>query len=731
MPQASPTAASTPLTGFAAALAGGRAVAFPLLLVTAVLVIVAPLPPALLDLLLAGNVTVATVILLVTVYVARPLDFSVFPAVLLGTTLARLVLNVASTRLILSRAGTDGTGAAGGVIEAFGRFVSGDNLVVGLILFGILVTIQFLVITKGTTRIGEVAARFALDGMPGKQMAIDADLSAGLIDQAQAKQRRDEVTSQADFYGAMDGAGKFVRGDAVAGIVITGINIAGGLFVGIVQNGMDLATAGRVFTTLTIGDGLVSQVPAFLISLAAGLIVTRSSNATHLPTQIVEQLFRYHEAMFLAAGFLACLAFTGLPALPLLSLATGCAVIGLSLHKSKAKPQAGVVAAGKSSENERMGEPAPEPKPEDRLDVDALELELGVGLLKLADPAHDGDLIERVTKVRHNVAGDLGLILPKVRIRDNVRLDPTAYRVKIRGVAVASGVCHATGKLAVDTGAAVGTPPGLPTTDPAFGRPAVWVDATAEERAALMGYHVVEPAAVVVTHLTEVVKDHAAELLTRQQVHGLLDHLRERCPQLVEELIPDLLKPGQVHAVLTNLLRERVPVRDLEAILEALSDYAGRTKDATVLTEYARHALARTLCDAHRDDNGVLHVVTLDPAAEDLIAAGVEFTEAGFNVKLAPAVRDAVVRGLGSELAKLSAAGHAPAALVAPNVRAGLRQVTQNALPKLTVLGLNEITRDTEVEAHGQLSADALRSPAAKPAPAPVPPPVTPAPAFA
>ena len=730
MPQASPTAASTPLTGFAAALAGGRAVAFPLLLVTAVLVIVAPLPPALLDLLLAGNVTVATVILLVTVYVARPLDFSVFPAVLLGTTLARLVLNVASTRLILSRAGTDGTGAAGGVIEAFGRFVSGDNLVVGLILFGILVTIQFLVITKGATRIGEVAARFALDGMPGKQMAIDADLSAGLIDQAQAKQRRDEVTSQADFYGAMDGAGKFVRGDAVAGIVITGINIAGGLFVGIVQNGMDLATAGRVFTTLTIGDGLVSQVPAFLISLAAGLIVTRSSNATHLPTQIVEQLFRYHEAMFLAAGFLVALSFTGLPAVPLLSLAGGCAAIGFSLKT--AKPRAGSAISGDGAKgDEKAPGPAPEPKPEDRLDVDALELELGVGLLKLADPAHGGDLIERVTKVRHNVAGDLGLILPKVRIRDNVRLDPTAYRVKIRGVAVASGVCHATGKLAVDTGAAVGTPPGLPTTDPAFGRPAVWVDATAEERAALMGYHVVEPAAVVVTHLTEVVKDHAAELLTRQQVHGLLDHLRESCPQLVEELIPDLLKPGQVHAVLTNLLRERVPVRDLEAILEALSDYAGRTKDATVLTEYARHALARTLCDAHRDDNGVLHVVTLDPAAEDLIAAGVEFTEAGFNVKLAPAVRDAVVRGLGSELAKLSAAGHAPAVLVSPNVRAGLRQVTQNALPKLTVLGLNEITRDTEVEAHGQLAADSLRSPAAKPVPAPVPPPVTPAPAFA
>ena len=722
MPSPSPTA--VPHSPLGRGLAAGRSVGFPLLLVTAVLVIVAPMPPWLLDLLLAGNVTIATVILLVTVYVARPLDFSVFPAVLLGTTLARLVLNVASTRLILSRAGSDGTGAAGGVIEAFGRFVSGDNLVVGLILFGILVTIQFLVITKGATRIGEVAARFALDGMPGKQMAIDADLSAGLIDQAQAKQRRDEVTSQADFYGAMDGAGKFVRGDAVAGIVITGINIAGGLFVGIVQNGMDLATAGRVFTTLTIGDGLVSQVPAFLISLAAGLIVTRSSNATHLPTQIVEQLFRYHEAMFLAAGFLVALSFTGLPAVPMLSLAAACAFVGFTLMKPETAPASPSPLGGASSD-----EKAPEPKPEDRLNVDALELELGVGLLKLADPAHGGDLIDRVTRVRHNVAGDLGIILPKVRIRDNVRLEPNDYRVKIRGVAVASGVCHATGKLAVDTGAATGTPPGLPTTDSAFGRPAVWVDASAEERAALMGYHVVEPAAVVVTHLTEVVKDHAAELLTRQQVHALLDHLKERCPQLVEELVPDLLKPGQVHAVLANLLRERVPVRDLEAILEALSDYAGRTKDATVLTEYARHALARTLCDRCSDDAGVLHVVTLAPATEDLIAAGTEFTEAGFHVKLAPPVKDAIVKALGGELAKLSAAGHAPAVLVSPNVRAGLRQVVATALPKLTVLGLNEVTRDTEVEAHGQVSLDVPRQ--SSPAQAPVPPPITPAPAFA
>ena len=662
------------------------------------------------DLFLACNVTVATVILLTCVYVSRPLEFSVFPAVLLGTTLARLVLNVGSTRLILTRAGTDGTAAAGGVIEAFGRFVSGDNLVVGLILFVILVTIQFLVITKGSTRIGEVAARFALDGMPGKQMAIDADLNAGLITQEQAKERREEVSQQADFYGAMDGAGKFVRGDAVAGIVITVINIAGGLYVGMAQQGMGLAEAGRVFTTLTIGDGLVSQVPAFLISLAAGLIVTRSSQSSHLPSDVVGQLFKHPEAMFLAAGFLACLSLTGLPALPLLTLAAGCGAIGWSLRTAK-------VHAAADESADAPAEPKPEPQPEDELAVDPLELELGVGLLRLADPNTGGDLIGRVTAIRRQIAGELGLILPKVRVRDNVHLDRNAYRVKIRGVAVAWGEVHPTGRLAIDTGEAHGTPPGIPTTDPAFGRPAFWVEPGVAERAEMMGYRVVEPSAVVITHLTEVVRDHSHELLTRQKVHQLLDHLKESAPQLVEELVPEPLKTAHVHGVLTNLLRERVPVRDLETILEALGDYADRTKDLTILTEYARHALARTLCERLRDESRVLHCVTLDPTLEDAIGRGVEFGEAGFNLKLAPAVREAVAAGLADELKRLTAAGRPPVVLTAPQIRAALRQITQNRLPKLAVLSLNEVTRDTDVEAHGQVPASVLRPAGAAPAP--------------
>ena len=677
------------------------ALAFPVLLVAAVLVLVTPLPPVLMDLFLACNVTVATVILLTCVYVSRPLEFSVFPAVLLGTTLARLVLNVGSTRLILTRAGTDGTAAAGGVIEAFGRFVSGDNPVVGLILFVILVSIQFLVITKGSTRIGEVAARFALDGMPGKQMAIDADLNAGLITQEQAKDRRDEVAQQADFYGAMDGAGKFVRGDAVAGILITAINIAGGLYVGMAQQGMTLAEAGRVFTTLTIGDGLVSQVPAFLISLAAGLIVTRSSKSSHLPGDVVGQLFRHPEAMFLAAAFLGCLSLTGLPATPLLALAAGCGAVGWSLRTAKKTADA--------KESAEPAAPAPEPQPEDELAVHPLELELGVGLLRLADPSTGGDLLGRVTAVRRQIAGELGLILPKVRLKDNVHLDRDAYRVKIRGVAVAWGTVHPTGRLAIDFGGAAGTPPGVPTKDPAFGRPAFWVEPGNAERAEMMGYSVAEPSAVVITHLTEVVRDHSHELLTRQQVHQLLDHLKESAPQLIDELVPEPLKTSQIHGVLTNLLRERVPVRDLEVILEALGDYADRTKDLTILTEYARHALARTLCEGLRDGNRVLHCVTLDPTLEDAIGRGVEFTEAGFNLKLAPAVREAVVAGLTAELQRLTAAGRPPVVLTAPQIRAALRQITQNQLPKLAVLSLNEVTRDTDVEAHGQVPAGVLR----------------------
>jgi len=685
-----------------------RALIFPMLIITSILVIVAPLPAVLMDLLLTCNVTIAVMILLTTIHVNRPLEFSVFPAILLGTTLARLVLNVASTRLILTRGATDGAAAAGGVIEAFGNFVAGNNTVVGLIIFVILVAIQFLVITKGATRISEVAARFALDGMPGKQMAIDADMNAGLITQEQAKTRREEISQQADFYGAMDGASKFVRGDAIASIVITIINILGGFYIGMVENGMPFREAVQVFTTLTIGDGLVTQVPAFLISLAAGLIVTRTSAESDLPADVVVQLFRHPQALFLASGFLIALSFTGLPMTPMLLLGSSCAVIGYNLQRNqKQKIQQQHI------QEQQEADHRPEPKPEDHLQVDPMELELGVGLLKLADPNSGGDLLERITRIRHKIAQELGLILPKVRIRDNIRLDQRQYQIKIRDVPVAWADAFADGYLAIDTGATTGSIPGIETQEPAFGRQAWWIDEQTRQRAELMGFSVVDPSAVVVTHLTEVVRDHSSELLTRQHVHELIDNLKKTAPTVVEELIPDVLKTSQVHQILSNLLNERVPIRDLETILETLGDYAGRTKDLTILTEYVRHSLARTICQQYRDQNRLLHAITLDPALEDMLAAGFDFGERGLMIKLSPQVSETVVKELARHLEKLVAAGYHPVVLCSPQVRAGLKQITASALPKVAVISMNEITRDTDVESMGQVSAESLRTTAA------------------
>jgi flagellar biosynthesis protein FlhA len=691
--------------GFRAAVLRSRSLIFPVLIVASVLVLIAPLPPFLMDLLLSCNITLAVIILLTTVYVSRPLDFSVFPSVLLGTTLARLVLNVASTRLILARGAEDGTAAAGHVIQAFGEFVAGGQLFIGFTIFAILITIQFLVITKGATRISEVAARFALDGMPGKQMAIDADLNAGLITQEQARRRREEVTEQADFYGSMDGASKFVRGDAIAGIVITVVNILAGLGIGIFKHGMDLSRATEVYTTLTIGDGLVSQVPAFLISLAAGLIVTRTSSKSDLPAEIIKQMFRYPQALGLASVFLFAMAFSGLPTLPLLTMSGGCGALAFTMGRGQK-----TAAVVKEREETQKAQKKPEPRPEDNLTVDPLELELGVGLIRLADPGSGGDLLERVTRVRHRIAQELGIILPKVRIRDNIRLDQRQYQLKIRDVPVAWGEVYSDGLMAIDTGATSGEIPGIVTKEPAFGRPARWIDQSQKERAELLGYNVVEPSAVIITHLTEVVRTHSHELLTRQQVHQLLDNLKQSSPKVIEELVPDLLKVPQVHQVLNNLLREQVPIRDLETILETLGQYADRTKELGILTEYVRHSLARTICQRLRDKNRTLHVITLDPALEDVLAAGFDYSERGLMIKLSPQVSDAVTRALVAELKQLVSLGRMPIVLCSPQVRAGLKQITSSSIPKLVVLSLNEITRDTDVESVGQVSVDALES---------------------
>lgn len=694
---------------------------FPTLVVLSVLVLIAPVPAIVLDLLLAMNVTASVLILLTTISARKPLDFSVFPSLLLVTTLVRLVLNVASTRLILTRADTAGTDAAGAVIEAFGRFVAQGQLLVGLILFAIVVVIQFVVITKGSTRISEVAARFALDGMPGKQLAVDADLAAGTISAAQAKARRAEIADQADFYSAMDGAGKFVRGDAVAGILITLINLIGGLAIGIFQKGMTATRAVEVFATLTIGDGLVSQIPAFLIAVAAGLLVTRSSRDSDLSRDVLRQTFREPTSLFLAALFAGILAFTGLPMLPLLALGVGCGFIGIRLTKAAAGPDpvARNDAAAKSADNSALtAELNPiaarsrrESRPEDKLAVEPVELELGFRLIKLADPDAGGDLMDRVTHLRNKIAQELGIILPKVKIRDNLRLRDYGYQIKLRDVIVAAGELKTDALLAISTSYISDELPGMETKEPASGRSAKWIEPVHTEHAKSLGYKVIEPAVVLIAHLADIVRSHADELLTRQQVHQLLDNLRQTSPKVVDELIPDLLKPSHVHQILCNLLREHVPVRDLESILETLGDYADRTKDVAILTEYARHSVSPTICQQYRDAARVLHAITLDPALEDVLAEGFEFGDRGLIVKLTPQAVDGVTQELTRQVNKLARAGHPPVAVCAANVRPVLRSITQVSLPKLAVISLSELTRDTLVRPHGQVPINAIKIP--------------------
>lgn len=668
----------------------GQDLILPVAIIASVLVILVPLPPALMDILLAANITVAVIVLLTTIYVQSPLEFSIFPSLLLATTLARLVLNVATTRLILTRAASDGMGAAGGVITAFADFVAGDKIVVGLIIFVIIVVIQFLVITKGATRISEVAARFALDGMPGKQMAIDADLNAGIIDEREAQARREEITQQADFYGAMDGASKFVRGDAIAGIVITVINVVGGLIIGMAEFDMSLAEAGSLFTQLTIGDGLVSQVPAFLVSLAAGLLVTRSTQKTNLPQEFLDQLFSRPQALAVAGGFLAVLVTTDLPRTPLLALGGAC----LGLSRMLARKE----AATKIAEASAAAEPPPvEERIEDYLSVDPMEVEIGVGLIRLADPKRGGDLLDRIQRVRQNVAAEIGLIMPKVRIRDNMRLEPDEYRIKIADMSVAQDHLEPGQLMAIDSGVTTGPIDGVATSDPAFGAAAKWIHPSRQDEAEMLGYTVVEPGAVLATHLTEVCRRHADEILNRDATKHLIDELKQTHPTVVDELLPGQMSLAEIQAVLHLLLREQIPIRQLALILETLGNYAGRTKDPVLLAEYVRHRLARQICTRYRDANDELHVVAVDPAMEDRIRAGFEHNERGLFIRMAPQSIEATCSVLREELTKLTDAGRTPIVLVGPQIRAAFKQITENHLPHLVVLSFNEITRDTKI----------------------------------
>ena len=690
-------------------------------------VIVVPMWPVMMDILIATNIALAALILLTTIYVASPLEFSVFPSLLLATTLFRLVLNIASTRLILAADATspeEATAVAGKVIESFSSFVAGGSLIVGLILFVILIIVQFVVITKGATRISEVAARFTLDAMPGKQMAIDADLNAGLIDEKSARRRREDIAQEADFYGAMDGAAKFVRGDAIAGIIITIINILGGFAIGVFEKQWGFGTSLEVFTKLTIGDGLVSQLPSFVISIAAGLIVTRSSGRYDLGTELTRQLTGRWMAMAITSGFLAMMAFTGLPAAPMLTLSALLGVGAWMVRGNEIKAQQQVVKQ-EQSQAEKATKEVPV---EQVLAVDLLELEVGYGLVRLVDTGQGGTLLDRITGIRRQLAGDMGLVMPPVRIRDNMQLAPTDYHIKIRGNSVAQGSAHPHLFMAMDSGlASQPLEGGIKTREPAFGLDAVWIEPGQKDRAEALNYTVVDATSVVATHLTEVVKNHAFELLNREETNNLITQLREKAPKLCAEVLGEgekvgLIKSGELQKVLQNLLRERVPIRDLETVIETLGDWAPRTKDMDVLTEYVRNSLRRTICNQYvqyvPDDqaglNGEnsnvtvpkLYCVSLDPTLEDQINSFVDRSAEGTSVSIPPAVATRIVTAIMQELQHLIQAGHPPVVLASPPVRAAVRSLLEPHLATAAVLGYNEVSKGVSVQSVGMVQLE-------------------------
>jgi flagellar biosynthesis protein FlhA len=679
-----------------------RDLIFPIGIISCLVVILIPLPPFLLDIALSFNVAISVVILLTTISISSPLEFSVFPSLLVATTLGRLVLNIATTRLILTKTEGNDLGSAGQVIQAFGEFVAGDRLEVGIVLFVIIFVINFIVITKGATRIGEVAARFALDGMPGRQMAIDADLSAGAINEKEAQRRREELTRQADFYGTMDGASKFVRGDAIAGIIITLINIVGGLYVGTMYAGMTLSQSAEVFTKLTIGDGLVSQVPAFLISLAAALLTTRSTQQSNLPQEFLSQIFAHPKALIVSGAFLLLLMLTQLPRVPLMTMGLGCIGLAIMMQKDAKQKVVNELAARKAAET--APKPPPEKKVEEYLDVDAIRIELGTKLIVLADASRGGDLMKRISTVRATLATEMGILLPTVRIKDKLALQKFEYEIQIFGNRVAGDFLRPDRVMAIDSGMTTGNLDGEETTEPAFGKRAYWIDPAIRQQAEIYGYRVVESGAVLATHLQEVARKHAEELLTRDVTKQLIDQLKKASPTVVDELIPSVLKLSDVQQVLQNLLREDIPIRQLSTILETLGDYATRIKDPIWLTEYVRNRLARTISHRYRDQRGVVKVVTMDPAMEDRVAAGFELTDRGLNVRMSPAAIKQTCVQIANALKKHEQSLEQPILLVSPRIRPALRRITADRLPELRILCHNEITRDTNTEAVGMVS---------------------------
>jgi flagellar biosynthesis protein FlhA len=680
-----------------------RGLIVPVAFVGLLAVLVVPLPPAMLDVLIALNIAVSIIVLLTTVYMEEPLDFSVFPSLLLAATLFRLVLNVASTRLILTAdASTPDEAAevAGHVILAFGDFVAGDSLFVGVVIFIILVIVQFVVVTKGATRISEVAARFTLDAMPGKQMAIDSDLNAGIIDDKEARRRRARIAQEADFFGAMDGASKFVRGDAIAGLIITTINVLGGFGVGMIQKGWEAGPTAELFTKLTIGDGLTSQIPSFVIAIASALIVTRSGSKAQLGDELADQIVSQPRGLYITAGFLLVLAMTPLPSLPL--VASALTLIGIAYAMNRSRKEAQEQATEQAAQTAAAKPPEPPPI-ENLLKVDTLELEVGQSLVGLVDPGSGGDLLERITAVRRQLALELGLVMPPVRIRDNPEIDLSAYRLKIRGNVIAEGTLQPGRLLAMDSGLASGAIEGEDTQEPAFGLTAKWIDPALRSRAEAMNYTVVEPTSVLATHLTELVKKHADELLTREEVGNLLEQCRQKSPKLVEETIPAILKATELQKLLQNLLRERVPIRDLETVLETIAEWGPKTKDIEVLTEYVRNALRRTICRQYAVNppgggRPKLVCVTLDPSLEDQINAYIDRGPAGTVVNIPARVAGQFSAQIARALALVTDQGHLPVIIASPQVRSVVRQILDPHVPGVAVLGYNEVASGIEVE---------------------------------
>ena len=666
--------------------------------ITVLIVMIIPLPPMLLDFLLALNITISITILLIAMYTLKPLDFSIFPSLLLVMTLFRLSLNVASTRLILLH-GNEGPLAAGKVIKSFGNFVVGGDYVVGMIVFVILVIVNFVVITKGATRIAEVAARFTLDAMPGKQMSIDADLNAGLIDEDETKRRRAMIMREAEFHGSMDGAAKFVRGDAIAGIIIALINIIGGFIIGVLQRKMSALDAAQAYTLLTIGDGLVSQIPALTISTAAGIVVSRAASEDTMGKEFGKQFFDYPKAIYLAS--LTIFFFGLIPGLPHIPFIVLSLLIGGSVYLVS-KRREGVKTREIETRRKEKVDVGPEPV-EHLLMVDPLEFEVGYGLIPLVDREQGGEFLDRVRSIRRQFAVDMGVVIPPIHIRDNLQLNSAEYQILLKGVRVANAELMVNHYLAMDPGDVTRKITGIETREPSFDLPAIWIPEAKKEESKLAGYTVVDNVTVMATHLTELLRKHLAELLGRQEVQSLLDNLSRSYPKAVEELVPNLLSLGGVQKVLQNLLRERISIRDMLTIVESLADYAPLTKDPELLTEYVRHKLSRSIISPYINENGVLKLITMAQDVDDILAKGIKKTEHGSYFSIDPKVADPIIASIKEEAEKAMAKNIQPILLTSPTLRRHLKQLVEHFVPSLIVLSQSELLSDMKFQSIGEV----------------------------